>query len=177
MPLSFEDMRAQRPMTIPVEWKGQSLDVTYDRAAFTMEMTENRRFMPIRDRMSRVLIGWDLLKAGVPWQPLPKSDETWEKAVHAERLRQAQDGRGADNPLTDADRTEIAQMPISFEDREHVYANAWLAILLQLDPEFVRTVDAGVLDDFLGGTGRSRISANGSAPMGASAGSIGGMRT
>lgn len=177
MPLNFEEMRAPRPMIIPVDWKGQQLDVTYDRAAFTMEVIEERYRMSIRDRMARVLIGWDLLKAGVPWQPLPKDDESWEKTIHADRILRALAVSTAERPLTDTDRAELAARPITFEERERAYTDAWNTILIQLDRDFVRAVDTAVLDDFLGVNWRAGISVNGSAPTGASAGSIGGTKT
>jgi len=145
--ISFESLRTPKPMDITVVWEGQDLHVTYDRAAFTIEMTENIYSMPIRERMSRVLLGWDLLKAGQPWQPLPKDDPSWY-AIDAE--------------------------PASWEERETAYRAAWAAILLQLDRTFVRAVDTGVLDDFLGVSWRGAISANGSAAAGALGGSTGG---
>lgn len=174
MPITFEEMRTPRPMEITVSWKGQSLDVTYDRAACTMEITENYRLMSIRERMSRVLLGWDLLKAGVSWQPLPKDDESWETTIRADRVLRALAASTAERPLTDADRADLAARPITFEERGRAYSAAWVSILLQLDPEFVRTVDGGILDDFLGLSWRGKISANGSAPMASTGGSTGG---
>jgi transposase len=155
--ISFESLRTPRPMDIVVVWEGQDLHVTYDRAAFTIEMTEGVYRMPIRERMARVLLGWDLLKGGQPWQPLPKDDPSWDAAIQAARPE------GAD------------VTPSTTEERERAYQAAWDAILLQLPRPFVRAVDTGVLDDFLGVSWRGAISANGSAPTRASAGSTGGM--
>jgi len=172
--LSFEILRTPRPIEIVVTWESQELHVTYDRAAFVVEMTEGVYGMPIRERMRRVLLGWDLLKGGQPWQPTPKEDEVWEKAVYAARTERAQAGRDADHPLTDADRRDIAQQPISFAERATVYESAWDAIIAQLPRAFIRAVDTGILDDFLGVIWRGATSANGSAPAVASGGSFGG---
>lgn len=132
--ISFESLRAPKPSAITVVWEGQDLHVTYDRAAFTIEMTEGIYAMPIKQRMARVMMGWDLLKDGQPWQP-------------------------ADD--------------LPADER----AEAWDAILLQLPRAFVRAVDTGILDDFLGVSWRGATSANGSAPPVASAGSLGGTHT
>jgi len=165
--ISFESLRAPKPMDIVVVWEGQDLHVTYDRAAFTLEMTEGVYGMPIRERMRRVLLGWDLLKAGVPWQPPQRDDPSWVDTIQAAR------GPG----LTDSERGELAQEPITAAERDHAYQDAWDAILTQLPRAFVRAVDTGVLDDFLGVTWRGALSANGLAVVAGSAGSTGGMNT
>lgn len=175
MPLSFESMRAPKATPITMVYEGQDLRLIYDRAACTMEITENIGAMGIRERVSKLLIGWDMLKAGVPWQPLPADDESWEKGIHADRLQRALAGRDAEHSLTEAERADLAAQPVTFEERRALYVAAWNTILLQLPREFVRAVDAEILDDFLGVIWRRRISANGSAPIASSAGSPGGM--
>jgi hypothetical protein len=143
-------------MEIIVVWEGQDLHVTYDRAAFTIEMTEGVYTMPIRQRLIQVLLSWDLLRGGQPWQPPPQDDPGWDAIVQAARPD------GADVALSTAD------------ERSAAYESAWNDIIVQLPRAFVRAVDTGVLDDFLGLTWRGAISANGSGTMAGSVGSIGG---
>lgn len=162
--ISFESLRAPKPMEITVVWEGQDLHVTYDRAAFTIEMTEGVYGMPIRERMSRVLLGWDLLKAGQPWQPPAKDDPIWEATIQAARAQAV---------TTDSERGE-ACAPITDDERAQAYRAAWNDIITQLPRTFIRAVDTGVLDDFLGVSWRGAVSANGSAVTGASAASTGG---
>lgn len=181
--ISFESLRAPKPMAIVVVWEGQDLHVTYDRAAFTIEMTEGVYAMPIRRRLSRVLLGWDLTRASVSWQPPPKDDPNWDTLIQADRLRavKARHASALEGdlpaPLSDAERSEVMDAPITWEERAAAYEAAWDAILLQIDRTFVRAVDTGVLDDFLGVSWRGAISANGSAATGALGGSIGGTST
>jgi len=158
MSFTFESMHSTpKPTPITVVFEGQDLRLVYDRAAFTMDMTENFRNMPIRTRLRSVLLSWDLLKDGVPWQPLPKDDPSWEEIIGSE---------GESRVATPA-------------ERDSAYAAAWDDILGQLPRDFVFAVDAGVLDDFLGLIWRGRISANGSAPapVTPTGGSTGGMTT
>lgn len=173
--ISFESLRAPKPTPITVVWQGQDLHVTYDRNACTMEITENISFMPIRQRQSKLLLGWDLLKAGVNWQPPDKDDPSWEAVIQDRRVAQAL--RGRETPLSESEAGELALSPITFEERAAAYEAAWSAILLQLDRDFVRAIDAEILDDFLGVSWRRRISANGSAPIASTDASPGGTST
>jgi len=173
--ISFERLRAPKPTAITVVWEGEDLHVIYDRAAFTIEVTENIYTMPVRERMRRVLLGWDLLRGGVPWQPPDQDDPGWDATIPALRVTLARAGR--DTPLSELEADELAAQPITFDDRARAYQAAWDAILLQLDRTFVRAVDTGVLDDFLGVSWRGAVSANGSAVTGDSARARGGTRS
>jgi len=162
MPLTFDKLRAPKPAETVITWEGDELHVVYDRAAFTVEMYENIYSTPIRQRLVQVLISWDLLKDGQPWVPDGRGDPSWTEKVYEMRELRALAVKGG--PLTDEERRATHATVPTDEERLAAYRAAWDAILAQLPREFVRAVDGGVLDDFLGVSWRGGRSANGSAP-------------
>lgn len=173
MSLTFDQLRAPKPTETLIVWEGQDLHVTYDRSAFTIDLVESVYRMPIRARLVQVLIGWDLLKDGQPWQPEVKGHPGWDAIVLARREMRALVASGQNVPNEESERANLYAPPITADERDEAYHDAWDAILVQLPREFVKAVDTGVLDDFLGVSWRVDRSANGSAPpanMGAAPG-------
>jgi hypothetical protein len=175
MPLTFDRLRAPKPAQTTIDWDGEELHITYDRAAFTVELAERVYSMPIRQRLTQVLLGWDLFMDGKPWQPEDRDDPLWYDRVHELQALRAVALKG--EPLTDSERGAIWEATPTAEERLAAYRAAWDAILVQLPREFVRAVDGGILDDFLGGNWRGGVSANGSAPAAATGGGPGGTTT
>jgi hypothetical protein len=164
MSLTFDQLRTPKPTETLVVWDGQDLHVTYDRNAFTIDVIESVYRMPIRQRLVQVLIGWDLLRDGQPWQPEPRDHPGWDAIVLARREMTALVAAGEDTPLEETERATLYAPPITTAERDEAYQDAWGAILVQLPREFVKAVDTGVLDDFLGVSWRVVTSVNGSAP-------------
>jgi len=164
MSLTFDQLRTPKPTETLIVWDGQDLHVTYDRNAFTIDLIESVYRMPIRTRLVQVLIGWDLIKDGQPWQPEPRDHPGWDAIVLARREMRALVAAGQSEPLSETERAELYAPPITDMARLGAYQDAWDAILVQLPREFVKAVDTGVLDDFLGVSWRVVASANGAAP-------------
>ncbi len=163
MPLELSAVRAPKPTEALIVWEGQHLHVVYDRNAFTTDLVESIYTMPLRRRLVQVLIGWDLIKDGQPWQPEPRDHAGWDTIALARREMRAVVASGTSEVLGDAQRTALYAEPITADERKQAYEDAWEAILMQLPREFVKAVDTGVLDDFLGVSWRAVTSANGSA--------------
>jgi len=164
MALTFEKLRTPKPMQIVIPWEGDDLHVTYDRAAFTIEQVEGVYTTPIRQRLIQVLIGWDLLRDGIAWQPEPRDHPGWDAIALARRELRAISAAGGSTPLDDDTRAALHADPVTTDERRQAYDDAWEAILVQLPREFVKAVDGGILDDFLGVAWRGVSSVNGSAP-------------
>jgi hypothetical protein len=175
MALTLDRLRAPKPAEAQIVYEGEELHITYDRAAFTVELVEGVYGMPIRQRLVQVLLGWDLLKDGVPWQPADRDDPSWYDRVHDLQEMRAAVEKG--EPLTDAERGAIWEAIPTSGERHAAYRAAWDAILVQLPREFVRAVDGGILDDFLGVSWRGAASANGSAQAASMGGGHGGTTT
>lgn len=157
-------IRAPRPATVKVAWGDEVINVTYNRAAFSIALVENVYRMAIRDRVKQVILGWDITLNGEPWQPQPIEHPAWDAVVNARREIQAlaERQRAGDNASLSEDERAALQAPtISPAERQSAYEDAWDAYLVQLDREVVRAIDTGVLDDFLGVSWRGATSGNG----------------
>lgn len=173
MPLTFDRLREPKPAEAMIVYEGDELHITYDRAAFTVELVEGVYSAPIRQRLTQVLLGWDLLKDGRPWQPPDRGNSSWAEKVYELRELRAVVEKG--EPLADTERgTTRADVPTT-EECQAAYRAAWDAILVQLPREFVRAVDGGILDDFLGASWRGAASANGAVPTASTGAGRGGM--
>lgn len=175
MPLTFDRLRTPKPTETVIFWEGEELHITYDRAAFTVDLAESVYTMPIRQRLVQVLLYWDLLKDGQPWVPDGRDDPCWIEKVYELRVLRAVATKG--EPLTEEERAMTRATMPSADERLAAYHAAWDAILVQLPREFVRAVDGGILDDFLGVSWRGAPSGNGSEPAGATGGGRGGTTT
>lgn len=200
MGLDIAQLRAPRPTTTRITWEGEEVVVIYDRNAFTMDLTESTFSVPIMQRLVQVLLGWDVLQEGRSWQPEERADPIWdtrvrelrvlraatEKATRVLRETQAALAEGAAldraaleqaQALTDEERADANAEPPTEAERRAAYQAAWSTILEQLPREFVRAVDRGILDDFLGESWRAQRSGNGSAPTANTGGGPGGTTT
>lgn len=175
MPLSLEKIRTPKPAETVIIWEDEELHITYDRNAFTADMYERIYTTPIRERLTQVLLYWDLLKDGQPWVPNGRDDPCWTEKVYELRALRAATTKG--EPLTDEEYAMTRATLPSIDERLAAYRAAWDAILAQLPRDFVKAVDGGILDDFLGVSWRGRISANGSAPAASTGDGRGGTTT
>jgi hypothetical protein len=175
MALTLDRLRAPKPAEAQIVYEGEELHITYDRAAFTVELVEGVYSMPIRQRLVQVLLYWDLLRDGQPWVPEGRDDPIWRDRARDLRVMRAVAEKG--EPLTDTERGAVREATPTVEECQAAYRAAWDAILVQLPREFVRTIDGGILDDFLGVSWRGAASANGSAQAASMGGGHGGTTT
>lgn len=162
MPISVDAVQAPKPARIVVHFNGEELNVTYDRNAITNAMVESLFQTPIRARLGLMLLEWDLLQNGQPWQPAPLSDPVWREKAEAQRLadalahkalpevNEALIAKVQTHELTADEQSTALATPITATERRAQYTDAWDEIFRLLPRDFLRAVDEGVLDDFLG---------------------------
>lgn len=168
----LETIKRPLPTKVTAQTEAGPVETHYDRNAVTGAIQNAIYSMPIRERLSRLLVGWDVTMNGECWQP--ESLENighWQGVIRAQREQAhvawtaLKSQRAALTPEAAlalpplGDEPIAPDAPMTVQDRRAAYSAAWRAILDELPNDFVKAIDDEVLDDFLGG--RWRMNATG----------------
>jgi hypothetical protein len=90
MPDMLAAFSQPKPTTVTIATSIGAVVVTYDRHAFHGEIIDHVYSTPIVQRLSRVLLAWDMTLNGEPMQP-PSLEDTahWDAAAQAARSEDA----------------------------------------------------------------------------------------
>lgn len=138
MPINRERITQPCPAVVPLTFDGEELTVIYNVSACTPEVLDTIGRAPARQVLSQLLIAWEVLDNGVPWQPAPESDPIWTQRVE----------------LIVTPASERESSPRTPLERRVAYVAAWDAILSQLPQDFLGVVLGAVLDDLFAGKSR-----------------------
>lgn len=182
----FDTIRSPQPTRVTAQTDAGPVLLHYDRNAVIGAVQSAIYTMPIRDRLARLLLDWDVTMHGEPWHPEALEDVTHWQGVIREEREQAHAAWTALKARHDALTPEAVasaiaaktlrplgaepvaiDAPITTQDRRTAYSAAWRAFLDELPNDFVQALDDEVLDDFLGGRWRMKDMATGSPPKAA----------
>lgn len=149
------------PAIVPLVFDGEDLTVTYNVSACTPELLDTVGRTPARVILSQLLVSWEVLDEGRPYQPEAEADPVWaERALERRQAERAAaydrlpaSARAYSPPLNDS--------PPSAAERRAAYVAAWEAILRQLPQDFLGMVLGAILDDLF--AGKSRRGASGAS--------------
>lgn len=140
MAITKDRITQPSPVVVPVSFDGEELTVTYNISACTPELLDTVGRAPARVILSQLLVAWEVLDEGRPYQPAPESDPIWAQRVE---------------PIESLDGSIVREsIPVSAGERRAAYVAAWEAILRQLPQDFLGVVLGAILDDLSAGKPR-----------------------